>query len=211
MILLFFTSSLKTLAYKTYYYFRPQNNFLYNSMCKTLKTLKNDPNVVILKADKGNSIVILNKSDYSSKMNDILDDSSKFKQMSGNIFNALISKEDKINRLLTKMKNQKEISADEYNFLRASGTQPGILYGLPKIHKIDTPLRPISFLPSELPVTTLQSSLCQFLLPLPPTNIQLRIPFHLWKKFLPSPMQTLYLWLVLILSPYLLTSLWKKR
>ena len=82
-------------------------------MCKTLKTLKNDPNVVILKADKGNSIVILNKSDYTSKKNSILDDSSKFKQLSGNIFNALIPKEDKINRLLTKMKNQKEISEDE--------------------------------------------------------------------------------------------------
>ena len=27
--------------------------------------------------------------------------------------------------------------------MRASGTQPGILYGLPKIHKIGTPLRPI--------------------------------------------------------------------
>ena len=38
-------------------------------MCKTLKTLKNDPNIVILKADKGNSIVILIKSDYTSKMN----------------------------------------------------------------------------------------------------------------------------------------------
>ena len=76
-------------------------------------------------------------------MNNILDDSSKFKLLSGNIFNALISKEDKINRLLNKMKNQKEISEDEYNSMRASGTQPGILYGLPKIHKICTPLRPI--------------------------------------------------------------------
>ena len=54
MILLFFTSSLKTLAYKTYYSFRPHNNFLYKNMCKTLETLKNDPNIVILKADKGN-------------------------------------------------------------------------------------------------------------------------------------------------------------
>ena len=75
-------------------------------------------------------------------MNNIVDDSSKFKLLSGNIFNALISKEDKINRLSTKMKNQKEIPEDEYNFMRASGTQHGILYGLPKIYKIGTPLRP---------------------------------------------------------------------
>ena len=32
------------------------------------------------------------------------------------------------------MKNQKEISEDEYNFMRASGTQPGILYGLPNLY-----------------------------------------------------------------------------
>ena len=106
---------LKNLAYKTYYSFRPHNNFFSKNMCITLKTLKNDLNIVILKADKGNSIVILSKSDYTSKMNNILDDSSKFKLLwllSGNIFNALISKKDKINRLYTKMKNQREISED---------------------------------------------------------------------------------------------------
>ena len=134
------------------------------------QNLENDPNIVILKAVKGNSIVILNKSDYTSKMNNILDDSSKFKLLSGNIFNALISKEDEINRLLTKMKNQKEISEDEYNFLRASGTQPGILYGLPKFTK-SAHLFDLSFLSSELPVIPLQNSLCQFLLPLLLKNI----------------------------------------
>ena len=69
----------------------PNNNVLCKNMCKTLKTLKNDPNIVVLKAGKGNSIVILNKSDYASKMNTILDDSSKFRLLSSNIFNALIS------------------------------------------------------------------------------------------------------------------------
>ena len=139
-----------------------------------------------------------------------MDDSSKFKLLSGNIFNALISKEDKMNRLLTKMKNQKEISEDEYNFLRASGTQPGILYGLSRIRKIGTPLRPI-----HSAIGTADYNIAKFFVPIlaPFTSNEytIRIPFHLWKKFWPSPMQTLLSWLVLILNPYLLTSLWKKR
>ena len=96
-------------------------------------------------------------------MNNILDDSSKFKLLSCNIFNALISKEDKINILLTKMKNQKEISEDEYNSMRASGTQPGILYGLPKIHKIGTPLRPILSYPA---IGTAGYNIAKFFVPI---------------------------------------------
>ena len=175
----FFTSSLKTLAYKTYYSFRPRNNFLYNSVCRTLTTLKNDPNIVILKADKGNSIVILNKSDYTSKMNNILDDSSKFKLLSGNIFNALIFK-DKINRLLTKIKEKFQKTNITSCVLLELNLESSM--ACQKFTK-SAHLFDLSFLPSEMPVITLQNSLCQFLFPLPPTNILLRIPFHLWKKF----------------------------
>ena len=40
-------------------------------------------------------------------------------------------------------KKQNIISASTHNSLFTSGCEPGILYGLPKIHKTDTPLRPI--------------------------------------------------------------------
>ena len=72
-------------------------------------------------------------------------DSSKFKVVTEDLFNVIIRKEDKVNRILTKLKNNKEISSDEYNLMYASGTKPGILYGLPKVHKRDVPLRPILF------------------------------------------------------------------
>ena len=36
-----------------------------------------------------------------------------------------------------------EISLDSYNSLFVSGSNPGILYGLPKIHKTGNPIRPI--------------------------------------------------------------------
>ena len=76
-------------------------------------------------------------------LNSILSDSSKFKIVFDELFNVLIKKEDKINRLLMKLKKNNEISDDEYSHMHVSGTKPGILYGLPKIHKCDVPLRPI--------------------------------------------------------------------
>ena len=51
--------------------------------------------------------------------------------------------EDKINKLIRKLKQQNIISTSTYNFLFTSDSGPGILYGLPKIHKTGTPLRPI--------------------------------------------------------------------
>ena len=67
----------------------------------------------------------------------------KFKFITDDLFNVLITKEDKISRFLSKLKKGKEISVCEFSQMYATGTLPGILYGLPKIHKNGTPLRPI--------------------------------------------------------------------
>ena len=55
----------------------------------------------------------------------------------------LLKVEGKVNRLLSKLKETSSITENEYNELYASGTNPGILYGLPKVHKAFVPLRPI--------------------------------------------------------------------
>ena len=55
--------------------------------------------------------------------------------------------EDKINRFLLKLKKSKIIDENCYKSLYVSGSGPGILYGLPKIHKPNFsetfPFRPI--------------------------------------------------------------------
>ena len=101
-------SSLKSIAFKNYYSFRPHVNSLQKKFLATLKELKSDPNIVVLKSDKGNAIVILNKQDYHSKMNNILSDTSKFKLITDDLLNVLITKEDKINRLLSKLKKKEK-------------------------------------------------------------------------------------------------------
>ena len=61
--------------------------------------------------------------------------------ITGDLFNLIIKLEDKFNRILRQIKGN--IGEKLYKSLYASGTKPGILYCLPKIHKTNTPLRPI--------------------------------------------------------------------
>lgn len=49
----------------------------------TLNDLKDDSNIVIMKSDKGNGVVIFNKDDYNSKMDEILSNTSKFQLLKG--------------------------------------------------------------------------------------------------------------------------------
>ena len=68
---------------------------------KALKSLSNDSSIVIIKPDKGNGVVILDKINYVSKMDDILQDSDKFVLINEDWFKIIIQHEDRINRFLS--------------------------------------------------------------------------------------------------------------
>jgi len=46
-----------------------------------LKSLCEDKSIIICRADKGNAVVLMNKKDYLNKMNTILSDKSRFKEI----------------------------------------------------------------------------------------------------------------------------------
>ncbi|XP_069981971.1 uncharacterized protein [Penaeus vannamei] len=106
-----------------------------------LQSLKNDESIIITKPDKGRGVVILNKDDYHQKVLNILSDHTKFKRITTEMSTHLLYLEDKLKRLLRTIKSS--IDASTYNFLSTSGSKPGLLYGLPKVHKPNIPLRPI--------------------------------------------------------------------
>ena len=108
-----------------------------------MKNLSKDKNIVILKPDKGNGVVLLNKQDYINKVNTILSDSSKFETINDTAIKLVHRLESKIRLFLGKLKKDSVISDSTYNDLAPTGTRPGILYGLPKIHKENVPIRPI--------------------------------------------------------------------
>ena len=68
---------------------------------KALKSLSNDSSIVIIKPDKGNGVVILDKINYVSKMDDILQDSDKFVLINEDWFKVIFQHEDRFNRFLS--------------------------------------------------------------------------------------------------------------
>ena len=106
-----------------------------------LKALDNsvkNKDIVIQKVDKGNNVVILNRSDYISKLSKILENTSKFKRLNvkqAEDSNHLIYMAKRMISLLKSLEHQGEISEKERNDLYSSGSKPGVLYGLAKIHK----------------------------------------------------------------------------
>lgn len=122
--------------------YRQQHAFIIeqNQYHQLLKQLRKDKSIVVTRPDKGCGVVLLNKDDYLAKMKLILDDSKKFKCSP---FDPTISRENSLTALLRRLKKLGHISDLFYNMARPTGSHPGRLYGSPKIHKVDVPLRSV--------------------------------------------------------------------
>ena len=114
-----------------------------------LKSLIRNKELIIQKADKDNTVVLLNRKDYICKMKLILADTSKFKKIqidNSKVLNHLIHMENEIVKLLKKLKEEQEISDKVYNESYPTGSRPGIFYGFCKLEKIFLPvLEPLTY------------------------------------------------------------------
>ena len=115
-------------------YSRPDFLFSKDDL-KTLDNLKKDKNIVIVKPDKGNGVVILDRGDYNRKMEDILRDTTKFERLHVDPVKLTLQRENQIKNLLASLKKSESITQATYKQLYPTGSRIGILYGLPKIHK----------------------------------------------------------------------------
>ena len=108
------------------------------------KSLKNNPDIIICKQDKGSGIVILDRTDYVSKMADILSDRSKFIKIGpASRFDFTAKIENAICRRLRSWCKTGSISDCIHDAIRPVGSQRPKLYGLPKTLKVGCPVRPI--------------------------------------------------------------------
>ena len=106
---------------------------------KALEELKKDKTRMILTADKGVSIVVLDREVYKKKADELLSQSS-YKKISTDPTNRYKSR---LITLLKKIKTEGGMDEATYRRLYPTGASPPKFYGLPKVHKSGMPLRPI--------------------------------------------------------------------
>ena len=135
----YFSANFRTIALKYYYSFKPRISHYHQKLISCLRSLSKKTNLIITKPDKGNGVVIQNKTDYTNKMLNILNDPVNFEKISEDMYKTIIKLEDKNNNLVDSLFKKNCISQDQKNVLRSTGSQPGIIYGLPKIHKKGIP------------------------------------------------------------------------
>ena len=127
-----------------------------------IKSLKRDDSILVLPADKGWAMVVMDVVEYNRKMNSLLANSKTYKRLTTD---PTLSLERKMNEMLLQLKKSGSITSGLYDKLRSSVGRLPLLYGLPKIHKPEVPLHPIvSFLRS--PTYQLSKHLATILSPL---------------------------------------------
>ncbi|KAJ8677828.1 hypothetical protein QAD02_013615 [Eretmocerus hayati] len=73
-----------------------QDRIIFNSIKKTSKFLKDNPNLLVTKADKGNSTVIISKDEYKRKMLDMLSDPKYYRKIEDNPLKSLTKSMEKL-------------------------------------------------------------------------------------------------------------------
>jgi hypothetical protein len=77
-------------------------------------------------------------------MLEILNDTDKFNRLDNiDTYSEITGLERRVRSVLKSLKKQNKLDPILYKRIYPSGSRPGLLYGLPKVHKKGTPLRPI--------------------------------------------------------------------
>ena len=106
---------------------------------KAITELKKDNTRIILTADKGVSLMVIDKEDYVKKAGELLNQPS-YRTISND---PTTKYRNKLINLLKSIKTEGGMNEALYKRLYPTGAGSPKFYGLPKIHKEGIPLRPI--------------------------------------------------------------------
>ena len=112
---------------------------LTKAQMSALRELKKDRDRIILTADKGVAMVVMDRQDYINKANHLLNQNT-YKIITKDPTNTI---KNKLINILKTIKTKSGLGTSTYKSMYPTGCVPPKFYGLPKIHKPDTPLRPI--------------------------------------------------------------------
>ena len=118
--------------------FHPQTN-LAKAQNIALRDVKRDRDCTVLTADKGVAMVIIDRQDYINKANSLLNQNN-YRSIPSNPTNSI---KNQLISILKRVKNQTGLNGNTYKSMYPTGCVPPKCYGLPTIHKSDTPLMDI--------------------------------------------------------------------
>lgn len=107
---------------------------------RALKTLKNNNNIIIIRADKGGAICVIDKDIYMTKIHTMLSDQQVYTKTNTDDTQVIKNKCDEI---INRLYHSNFLTYKQLKFLTNYIPQCPRFYGLPKIHKDGCPLRPI--------------------------------------------------------------------
>ena len=101
--------------------------------------------IIIVPADKGESICVLSKEDYLNEGYRQLNDDRTYRAIDNNLSNRINKESDMIRKRFARKRllENKMITKETFKAMRCKSVRPGRFYMLPKIHKLYHPGRPI--------------------------------------------------------------------
>ena len=106
---------------------------------RLIKSLKEDESIMVLPADKGRASVVMDTATYRAKISTLIEN-GPYQLLNKDPTDRLTRK---LSEKLLTLKRNGHLSEAVYNKIRPRHKQPPRIYGLPKIHMADVPLRPI--------------------------------------------------------------------
>ena len=108
---------------------------------RAISTLQKNDDIIITEPHKGSGVVLLKKSDYVDKINEILDYQWKFKRLGPvSSDDDTASIESRLQKRLLDLVKADPMPKWIYGAIRPTGSQRPRMYGLLKTHKQGTPL-----------------------------------------------------------------------
>ena len=112
----------------------PKSNFS-NAEAQAIRELKGDKDRLVLTADKGVAMIVLDRQDYIYISNNLLAQQA-YMPIPRDYTNKIKAK---LITMFRKVKNQTGLDNNTYKAMYPTGCSVPKFYGLPKIHKLDTP------------------------------------------------------------------------
>ena len=115
---------------------KPPKPNLTREEVKALKQLKSDKGHIILTADKGVALVVMDRSDYIKKMKELLEDTNTYRPLN---LDPTKKQKNKLINILRRMKTESGMEDTTNRKMYLTGASSQKLFGLPKIHKKNKP------------------------------------------------------------------------